>query len=482
MNKGFNPEYKPAPKKKHRFRRLLLIVIIAIAVISFFKSDSILKNEIIDVVSRVPVIGNLVGDISGEDEWDELVLENKLPEEHYPIDVVWDNSKNYMKIDLDMSVKEYYAYIEKCREFGYSVNEYEEEWEYHAYDQSGFRIVMEYRDYADSLLLEVFSPIELGTYTWPQNVLVDSIPAPDSETGKIFTDADKTFVAIIGEYTVDDYEAYVDACIEAGYDTEKRDADIHDDYFDYSTNKGYCCTRRFIGSNADGYRVVVDYTGVNNMKITVSIPQDENAEETAEPEPSPIASSEGNAEEIAEPEPTVIANGARDGDGSDDIKNIQERLSELGYLSGAADGVFGSGTEKALKEFQKNNGLDATGVADEETLEVLESSDAVPKVIDDNSDNVNTGEALVDGMRPSVKAAIDSYEQYFIDLVAFMENYSANPNDLTLLTDYLEFMGSYLTMLDEFESMEEDLNDKELIYYIAAQGRITQMLLTIDLD
>lgn len=68
------------------------------------------------------------------------------------------------------------------------------------------------------------------------------------------------------------------------------------------------------------------------------------------------------------------------GDEHADIAVIQERLEELLYISfGEGDTYttyFGSGTERAITNFQESNGLSATGIADYETLKLLFSSDA----------------------------------------------------------------------------------------------------------
>ena len=54
-----------------------------------------------------------------------------------------------------------------------------------------------------------------------------------------------------------------------------------------------------------------------------------------------------------------------------DVYALQERLIELRYLSGVADGVFGTETQSALIEFQKSNGLTADGTAGASTLKKL---------------------------------------------------------------------------------------------------------------
>ena len=57
-----------------------------------------------------------------------------------------------------------------------------------------------------------------------------------------------------------------------------------------------------------------------------------------------------------------------------DVYALQERLIELRYLGGVADGVFGTETEAALIAFQKNNNLTADGVAGATTLRKLSGS------------------------------------------------------------------------------------------------------------
>lgn len=55
------------------------------------------------------------------------------------------------------------------------------------------------------------------------------------------------------------------------------------------------------------------------------------------------------------------------------IFGVQTKLIELAYLTGVADGVLGPATETAILEFQQVHGLEATGVADPETRELLQS-------------------------------------------------------------------------------------------------------------
>ena len=90
-------------------------------------------------------------------------------------------------------------------------------------------------------------------------------------------------------------------------------------------------------------------------------------EETAEPEQS------------AQPTPTPTQ-AATVGDESytigstgDGVKQLQQKLIDLGYLSGSPDGKFGKWTAEAVKTAQKALGLEETGVADAAFLDALYS-------------------------------------------------------------------------------------------------------------
>ena len=64
------------------------------------------------------------------------------------------------------------------------------------------------------------------------------------------------------------------------------------------------------------------------------------------------------------------------GDSGDNVRKLQSRLKELGYLSGSADGTFGGQTERAVKAFQRALGLTQSGVASSSLQEKLFSSSA----------------------------------------------------------------------------------------------------------
>ena len=66
----------------------------------------------------------------------------------------------------------------------------------------------------------------------------------------------------------------------------------------------------------------------------------------------------------------------KNGDSGSEIRKMQQRLKELGYLTGSVDGDFGDATEAAVRAFQARNGLTVDGKAGTATLNKLYSSSA----------------------------------------------------------------------------------------------------------
>lgn len=56
------------------------------------------------------------------------------------------------------------------------------------------------------------------------------------------------------------------------------------------------------------------------------------------------------------------------GSTGEEVRKIQKKLKELGYLSGSVDGIYGTKTKKAVTAFQKSCGISADGICGPTTL------------------------------------------------------------------------------------------------------------------
>lgn len=70
---------------------------------------------------------------------------------------------------------------------------------------------------------------------------------------------------------------------------------------------------------------------------------------------------------FAKADAATVAWGAR----GDQVKQVQQKLIQYGYLQGSADGVFGKNTYDAVVWFQRKNGLKVDGVVGSATAAAL---------------------------------------------------------------------------------------------------------------
>lgn len=86
--------------------------------------------------------------------------------------------------------------------------------------------------------------------------------------------------------------------------------------------------------------------------------------------PSPTVTPRPTPSLVPTPSPTPRPTAGM-GDRGDAVKQIQQRLADLGYLKGSIDGIYGNQTAGAVKVFQNAIGVEATGIVDASTSRSL---------------------------------------------------------------------------------------------------------------
>ena len=83
-------------------------------------------------------------------------------------------------------------------------------------------------------------------------------------------------------------------------------------------------------------------------------------------------------------------------------------------------------------------------------------------------------------IRADFKEAMDAYEQFCDEYVAFMKEYKNDATNMKLIGKYSEMVKSLAEMEDYFSTWEQrDLNTKELQYYVDVQARVYQKMLEV---
>jgi len=95
----------------------------------------------------------------------------------------------------------------------------------------------------------------------------------------------------------------------------------------------------------------------------------------------------------ATPEPTTATSDSsvlKSGSTGLAVRQLQDRLKDLGYYTGSSDGTFGAGTMQAVKDFQAANNLTSDGIAGTKTQEALFGKYAVKKSDSTTGTSTNT--------------------------------------------------------------------------------------------
>ena len=82
-----------------------------------------------------------------------------------------------------------------------------------------------------------------------------------------------------------------------------------------------------------------------------------------------------------------------------------------------------------------------------------------------------------DNIRPDFKQAMDSYEKFFDEYIAFMKEYQTSDNPLGMIAEYLEFMTQYSEAMEDLQNMDTtSMTPAESAYYTEVMLRINQKL------
>lgn len=129
------------------------------------------------------------------------------------------------------------------------------------------------------------------------------------------------------------------------------------------------------------------------------------------------------------------------GSSGQEVTNIQTRLKNWGYYTGAVDGVYGSRTVAAVKRFQQNNGLTPDGIAGSQTLAkmgIQSSSNSSGS----NSNNLNLLAKLING-----EARGEPYNG-MVAVGAVVLNRVSNPNFPSTLAGVVYQSGAFDAVSD----------------------------------
>lgn len=311
---------------------------------------------------------------------------------------------------------------------------------------------------------------------WDDIILSEQLPEPPKKNGKINDNTAEALSVEIYKISDKQFNNYVEACKAKGFTVDSES--------DYSSS--------YDAYNAAGYKLSLGYYGSRDqMEIELEKPIEMSAitwptSKAGKQLPAPKSTTGKFSYENDDGFSVYIGNTSKD-----DYNSYVKACSDKGFTVNydKADSFYNAdnsaGWHVSIK-YEGNNimsiDIDAQSEsstapsASEDTTKPAESKPAQSKP----AKTANNDSDMVDGMHRDFKEAMDSYEEFFDEYVAFMKKYENSDNPMSMLSDYTKFMSQYsetMQKLDEWKS--KDLNTKEAAYLLDVTNRINKKLLEV---
>ena len=201
------------------------------------------------------VFNNIGSMIEGEHiEWSNIKLNEYAPQPPLTSGKIMTNSKEEFYIySIKCSDREFYDYVDACKEFGYNYEILDEdEHTFIAFNSEGYKIELMY---ILDLSIELSIPMKMASIEWPNSDIAKLVPQPQSTYGKINWQNEKGFVIYIGNITFDSYKEYVNLVHNSGFNVDISEGDTY-----------------FRADNAERYHISIEYIGFSTIMIRVDEP------------------------------------------------------------------------------------------------------------------------------------------------------------------------------------------------------------------
>lgn len=257
------------------------------------------------VVIAIAIVGNIsrcIGGGSEKLEWPTSGLATMLPMPNSDKGrVVIDDAETFDATIEEWEKSDYDEYVNQCKDKGFTAEAIDDGDAYEAFSDDGHHLELSFYDGLEQMSIRLEAPVEMGAIAWPSGGAAALLPEPSSTTGQIEVDSSSQFSAYIGEMDPDAYDAYIDACMEAGFSV---DYDRGDDYFN--------------AEDSSGNSLHLEYRGLNTMHISLhaaDLTEDADEEDEGAPEETPEEPEEPKAPE--EPETPEESEAPAESDSTD---------------------------------------------------------------------------------------------------------------------------------------------------------------------
>lgn len=289
---------------------------------------------------------------------------------------------------------------------------------------------------------KAFKPI-----VWEELFLGEIIPMTDltkSELGINYTDR---LTISVPNCSKVDFDSYLSLCADKGFTIDGREDGIR--YYVY---------------NQDGYRLELTLYSTDEMYILLDAPL--QATEFGWPDSgigAQLPSPQSNMGYISWNNETLFCV---------QVANMPIEAYEE-YVETCMKAGFNVDYRRNENTFTAKNSIGYEADINYEGFNTIYISVTPPEQLPEIPDTPSTSTEV----NTDFRSAMDSYEKFFDEYIAFMQKYTNNPTDLSLLSEYSNFLSQYTDTMNKMTSIDtSSLSADDLAYYLEVTGRIYDKL------
>ena len=190
-------------------------------------------------------------------EWPSVGLNQYLPIPPTEYGNIKTDDETRFNIEIyQVSSEDFEGYVKNCKEKGFTISTTKTDSVFYAYHAEQYELDIFYWEDKETMDIFLDAPLKMSEIKWPDSKLVKQIPQPESLTGNIRWENSEYFGVYIANTTPEQYNEYVDRCIEAGFT------------IDYSRGD-----KTFHAYNKAGYYLVVEQHLFDKIYISIEIPE-----------------------------------------------------------------------------------------------------------------------------------------------------------------------------------------------------------------
>lgn len=311
-------------------------------------------------------------------------------------------------------------------------------------------------------------------FAWNDMELCDVLPEPSSNRGYIYTNTKTELRMDISKISSKEYNNYIEECKNSGFTVDSDSMSI--------TYEAY---------NEDGYHLSLIYAeSMEELSINLEAPMDMTEIQWPNSDISkliPIPKSKvGNISWEGAKGFLIYVSNSTISDYNEYVNACTDKGFTVDYDKGDNFYYADNGNGYHLSLSYEGNNIMSIRLEESSTETSSDATDVTEKVAENTeskeTEDTSTTDSNVisDSVTPDFKEAMDSYEAFFDEYIAFINKYNESDDATSMLADYTKYMNQYADTMSKMDAIDEnELSVADRTYYIEVQTRITQKLLEV---